>query len=72
MTTRAKGKKQLVDTNTEGEEDKRDEEETYKDERLTLKRRKVKIITFHAIYQLVTFSPCVRICMSLHEVIFSP
>ena len=72
MTTRVKGKKQLVEMDTDGDEDEHDEEETSEVEQSILKRRKVKTITLHAISQLVTFSPYVHICMSIHEVIFGP
>ena len=50
VTTRAKGKKQLVETDTDGDEDEHDKEETSEDERTTLKKRKVKIITLHSAY----------------------
>ena len=50
VTTRAKDKKQLMETDTDGDEDEHAEEEMSKDERTTLKRRKAKTITLHSAY----------------------
>ena len=50
VTTRAKGKKQLVEMDTEGDEDEHDKDDTSEDERTALKRRKVKTITLHSAY----------------------
>lgn len=58
VTTRAKGKKQLLETDSDGDEDEHDEEEMSEDERTTLKRRKVKTITLH---------PLQSICISQHS-----
>jgi hypothetical protein len=49
MTTWAKGKKQLVERNTDDDNDEHDEEETFVDERTKLKRREAETTTFHAI-----------------------
>ena len=58
VTTRAKGKKQLLETDSDGDEDEHDEEEMSEDERTTLKRRKVKTIALH---------PLQSICISQHS-----
>jgi hypothetical protein len=45
----AKGKKQLVERDTDDDNDEHDEEKTFVDERTKLKRREVETTTFHAI-----------------------
>ena len=59
MTTRAKGKEQLVETDTDDDEDEYEEEAMSEDERAKVKRREAKRVIFYAIPQLgLTFSVC--------------
>jgi hypothetical protein len=49
VTTRAKGKKYLIERDIDDDKDEHDEKETFVDERTKLKRQEVETTTFHAI-----------------------